>query len=332
MRCIDKIQLFFFFFLYVGWSFTFSGSNVSIYGRDGSIVISHGGCEIGQGLFTKVMQAAATALGLTDPADFDLIRSGPTSNVMVPNNGMTGGSSTSEVTCQSVMNACAVLVARLKPYRDSIASGGKGLSWREAVAAAWNDHVQLSAQGWFAPKAVPDDMFNYFVYGSALSVVEMDVLTGQVQTLRSDIVYDCGNSLNPVIDIGQIEGGFVMGIGTWLTEEVTFDATTGKLTSNGTWEYKPPCSKDIPMEFNVSLLKDNPNVVGILGSKATAEPPMILSNSVYFAVRRCIELARLDRGLEAREAGTFVLNVPATAERVVAVIGSVPCDEFVLEL
>tara|TARA_B110000090_G_scaffold170981_1_gene190852 strand:- start:122 stop:2521 length:2400 start_codon:yes stop_codon:yes gene_type:complete len=316
----------------IGWSYTFSGSNVSIYGRDGSIVISHGGCELGQGLFTKAMQAAASALGLTDPKDFDLIRTGPTSNVMVPNNVMTGGSSTSEVTCQSVMNACATLVARLKPYRDPVASGGKGLPWREAVAAAWGDRVQLSAQGWFAPDAVKGDYFRYFVYGSALSMVELDVLTGQVQILRSDIVYDCGNSINPVIDIGQIEGGFVMGIGTWLTEAVTFDSTSGKLTSNGTWEYKPPCSKDIPLEFNVRLLKDNPNVVGILSSKATAEPPMVLTNSVHFALRRCIELARLDRGLANVDARTFALNAPATAEHVVGVIGTVPTKEFVYDV
>lgn len=315
----------------IQWSGTFSGSNVSIYGRDGSIIISHGGCEIGQGLFTKVMQAAATALGLDDPKDFDLIRTGPTSNVMVPNNSMTGGSSTSEVTCQSVMNACATLVARLKPYRDPVSSGGKGLAWRDAVAAAYNDHVQLSAKGWFAPKGVGGDKFRYFVYGSALSMVELDVLTGQSQILRTDIVYDCGNSINPIIDIGQIEGGFVMGVGTWLTEEVTFDST-GKLTSNGTWDYKPPCTKDIPLEFNVTLLKNNPNIVGILGSKATAEPPMILSNSVHFALRRTIELARLDRGLSPTDAGTFVLNTPATAERVLDIIGTVPNKDFALKM
>jgi xanthine dehydrogenase/oxidase len=122
-----------------------------------------------------------------------------------------------------------------------------------------------------------------------------------------------------------------MGVGTWLTEEVTFDST-GKLTSNGTWDYKPPCTKDIPLEFNVTLLKNNPNIVGILGSKATAEPPMILSNSVHFALRRTIELARLDRGLSPTDAGTFVLNTPATAERVLDIIGTVPNKDFVLKM
>jgi len=220
-------------------------------------------------------------------------------------------------------------------FIDPISAGGKGLKWRDAVTAAWSDHIQLSAQGWFAPKAAVPGLafsFKYYVYAAALSVVELDVLTGQVQTLRSDIVYDCGTSLNPVIDIGQIEGAFVMGIGTWLTEEAVHDPMTGKLTTNGTWEYKPPCSKDIPLEFNVSLLKDNPNVEGILGSKATAEPPMILSNTVHFALRRCIELARLDNGLSKKEAGTFVMDVPATAERVVAAIGTVAANDFVLEL
>ena len=281
------------------------------------------------------MQACASALGLTDPNDFALVRSGPTSNFVVPNNGMTGGSSTSEITCKSVMQACSVLVERLKPYRDPVSSGGKGLPWREAVAAAWSDHVNLSAQGWFAPPAAVPSLafsFNYFVYASAVTMVEVDLLTGQTQVLRTDIVYDCGNSLNPMIDVGQIEGAMVMGIGTWLTEETTYDEISGKLTSNGTWDYKPPCSKDIPLELNVTLLKDNPNVEGILGAKATAEPPMILTNSVYFAVRRCIELGRLENGLAPKNAGTFELDAPATAERVVALVGSDPMKDFVLEL
>ena len=318
----------------IGWDGTFSGSLVNVYGRDGSIVIQHGGCEIGQGLFTKVMQAAASALGLTDPSDYDLIRTGPTSNRLVPNNGMTGGSSTSEVTCQSVMNACLILVERLKPYRLPVAAGGKGLSWRDAVKAAWNDHVNLSAQGWFAPSSAVKNVafsFKYYVYASAVSVVEMDVLTGQVQILRMDVAYDCGNSLNPVIDIGQIEGGIVMGVGTWLTEEATFDPKTGKSTSNGTWEYKPPCSKDIPLELNVCLLKDNPNVVGILSSKATAEPPMILSNTVFFALRKCIELARMDRGLPKEDVSIFDLAAPATAARVVEAISNNPLQDFTLD-
>jgi xanthine dehydrogenase/oxidase len=316
----------------IGWDSTQSGCTVNVYGPDGSIVIQHGGCELGQGLNTKVAQAAASALGLdcstTDLAR--LVRTDATSSRTVPNNGMTGGSSTSEVTCQAVMNACAVLVKRLAPYRDPPSKGGKGLSWEAACAAACGDRVQLSADGWFAPPAaVPglDFSFRYFVYAAAVTVVELDVLTGQAQILRTDVVYDCGQSLNPVVDVGQIEGGFVMGIGTWLTEEAS-PGSDGGLLQNGTWEYKPPCSKDIPVVFNCTLLRDNPNVKGVLGSKATAEPPMILTNSVYFALRKCIAAARAANGMAAADARTFALAAPATAERVVAAIGTQPASDF----
>jgi len=130
-----------------------------------------------------------------------------------------------------------------------------------------------------------------------------------------------------VVDVGQIEGGFVMGIGTWLTEEASLDEKGG-LIQNGTWEYKPPCSKDIPLSFNCTLLRNNPNVEGILGSKATAEPPMILTNSVYFALRKCIAEARMANGMAASDARTFVLGAPATAERVLAAIGTDPASDF----
>ncbi len=321
----------------IGWDSTFSGATVSVYAPDGTVVVSHGGAELGQGLFTKVAQACAAALGL-GAEGLSLVRTAPTSSRSVPNNGMTGGSSTSEVTCQAVMNACAVLVKRLAPYRDPVSKGGKGLSWKDAVHAAGGDRVQLSAQGWFAPPdavAGLDFSWKYFVWAAGLSVVELDALTGQAQILRTDIVYDCGQSLNPVIDIGQIEGGFVMGIGSWMTEEARADdargaASTGRLLSNGTWDYKPPCSKDIPLEFNVALLKDNPNVAGILGSKATAEPPMILSSTVFLALRRCVEEARLARGLGASAAADFDLHAPATAERLLAAIANDPDKDFVL--
>ena len=205
------------------------------------------------------------------------------------------------------MNACQVLVKRLAPYRDPPSKGGKGLCWKDACAAAFGDHVQLSADGWFAPPvAVPglDFSFKYFVYAAAVAVVELDVLTGQTQILRTDIVYDCGQSFNSV-DVGQIEGGFVMGIGTWLTEEA--NSTKGWVYTERHVEYKPPCSKDIPLSLNC-IPRNNPNVEGILGSKATAEPPMILTNSVYFALRKCIAEARMANGMAASDARTFVLG------------------------
>ena len=140
-------------------------------------------------------------------------------------------------------------------------------------------------------------------------------------------MYDCGVSLNPAIDIGQVEGAFVFGIGTFLSEEVVIDESNGTLLSNGTWDYKPPASKCIPVEFNVTFLENSKNPTGVLSSKATGEPPYSFANSVYFALRHCIDAAREDAGLNLN----YSLDIPATQQKIVAALSLNPLKHFNLE-
>lgn len=286
---------------------------------DGSISLATGGLEVGQGLNTKVAQCCAYAL----KAPLDLIDvSVPNSTDKIAVSSSTGGSATSECACEATMLACAIINKRLEPYTK------KYSTWKEIINAASNDNVFLSATAQYCPPLLtPTDYFRYFVWGSAVSVVELDVLTGETQILRSDIVYDCGVSLNPLIDLGQVEGAFCFGVGTFLTEEVVRDEKTGQMLSNGTWDYKPPTSKCIPCDFNVAFLKgatDNPH--GILSSKATGEPPYSLANSVYFALRYCIDEARKENKCTETE---YNLDVPATQQRILNACGGTSA-EFVI--
>jgi xanthine dehydrogenase/oxidase len=286
---------------------------------DGSISLATGGLEIGQGLNTKVAQCCAFALN----APIDVIDvSVPNSTEKVAVSSSTGGSATSECACEATMLACEILSKRLEPYKS------KYTTWKEIINAASNDNVLLSATAQYCPPTLTaKDHFRYFVWGSCVSIVELDVLTGETQILRSDIVYDCGVSLNPLVDLGQVEGAFCFGIGTFLTEEVVRDETNGQMLSNGTWDYKPPTSKCIPVEFNVAFLKgatDNPH--GILSSKATGEPPYSLANSIYFALRYCIDEARKENKCTENE---YDLDVPATQERILNAIGR-KTSEFII--
>jgi xanthine dehydrogenase/oxidase len=143
--------------------------------------------------------------------------------------------------------------------------------------------------------------------------VELDVLTGQYYVLRADIVYDNGVSLSPIVDIGQIEGAFIMGLGFFLNEHMV-TMPDGRLITNSTWEYKPPTTKDIPIEFNILLLPDEPNTaaVNVYQSKATGEPPLMLAQAAYWALKECILSARINAGTSQ----FFTLDTPATVEHV----------------
>ncbi len=250
---------------------------------DGTITFAHSGIEIGQGIHTKVAQAIAYGLGV----DVSLIQYVGNDTRMIPNATQTGGSATSECTCAAAMLACTDLNTRLAPIKTA----NPGKTWPQIIALAAAAGVNLSVTGLYAPPA-PALPFTYYVWGAACAQVEIDVLTGELQILQVDIVYDNGNSLNPTIDIGQIEGGFMMGLGHSILEEVLYDPQTALLTTDGTWFYTPPFSQDIPINFNVSLLPGAPNALGILSSKATGEPPLMLANSVFFAIKDAIFAAR----------------------------------------
>ena len=177
---------------------------------------------------------------------------------------------------------------------------------------------------------IKDNYMGYNVWAVAVTEVEVDILTGEMYVVRADLLEDAGLSTSPIVDIGQVEGAFIMGLGLWTSEEIKHDPTTGQLLTMNTWEYKPPAAKDIPQDFRVTLLKNARNPMGVMSSKgttethfyfiliqppplsATGEPGMLMSIGVLFAVRDAVSSAREDSGL----AGWWQLNAPATVESI----------------
>ncbi|XP_033731118.1 xanthine dehydrogenase-like [Pecten maximus] len=277
---------------------------VDIYMGDGSVVIDHGGIECGQGVNTKTIQVCAYKLGIP----VDMIRVVANNTVVNANSITTGGSITSEICCLGIIKCCDKLLARIAPVRAKMSNP----KWKDLIKQCGLDGIDLTARYQTSPTVPKGDVINYFSYGVTCSEVELDILTGQYQISRVDLLYDCGESLNPEIDIGQVEGAFVMGLGYWLTEELKNDPATGALLTNSTWEYKPPLCKDIPIDFRVHLLKNAPNPVGILRSKASGEPPLCMSCSALFALRHAAEAARAEIGQNT----FFPLSAPATVEKI----------------
>ncbi|CAH0714490.1 unnamed protein product, partial [Brenthis ino] len=285
------------------------GALVLIY-TDGSVLLSHGGTEMGQGLHTKMIQVASRALGI----DISKIHITETATDKVPNTSATAASAGSDLNGMAVLEACQKLMKRLQPYKDKNPNG----KWEDWVLAAYLDRVSLSATGFHATPDIGYDFksntgipFNYFTYGVACTEVEIDCLSGDHLVVRSDIVMDLGESLNPAIDIGQIEGAFIQGYGLFTMEELIY-SPTGTLYSRGPGAYKIPGFGDIPQEFNVSLLKGAPNPRAVYSSKAVGEPPLFLASSVFFAIKEAIRAARLDAGASP----DFTLESPATSARI----------------
>ncbi|EMP24535.1 Xanthine dehydrogenase/oxidase [Chelonia mydas] len=286
-----------------------AGALVHVY-TDGSVLLTHGGTEMGQGLHTKMIQVASRTLGIPTTS----IHLSETSTNTVPNTSATAASVSTDLNGMAVFRACETILERLKPFKRSNPKG----SWKDWVGAAYVDCVSLSATGFYR---IPDlrydyeknegNPFNYFSYGVACSEVEIDCLTGDHKNLRTDIVMDVGTSLNPAIDIGQIEGGFIQGLGLFTLEELRY-SPEGDLYTRGPGMYKIPAFGDIPTEFYVSLLRDCPNSKAIYSSKAVGEPPLFLSASVFYAIKDAIFAARAESGLK----GPFRLDSPATPERI----------------
>ncbi|XP_058123363.1 uncharacterized protein LOC131294469 [Anopheles ziemanni] len=257
---------------------------VSIYAKDGTVSITHGGIESGQGLNTKAAQVAAFILGV--PMEKISIKA--TNTMVSPNSVMTGGSMTSEVVCYAIKKACETLNARIQPVKDEL----KDASWEKITQACYLRDIDLSALEQYT-KA---DLKPYSIWGVSCAEIETDLLTGSIQLTRVDILEDTGESLSPGIDIGQIEGAYIMGIGYWLTESLVYDMTTGALLTNRSWNYKPPGAKDIPVDFRIRLLQTSDNQFGVLRSKATGEPALTMSIGVIFALRYALRSAQKDAG------------------------------------
>ncbi|KAG8432674.1 hypothetical protein GDO86_017063 [Hymenochirus boettgeri] len=277
---------------------------------DGSVLVSHGGIEMGQGVHTKIMQVASRELGI--PISY--IHVCETNTSSVPNTQVSGGSMGTDVNGMAVKRACETLMERLYPIKSKNPIG----SWKEWVNEAYMQSISLSATGFlraFERELDWDkgegDPIHYCVYGVACSEVEIDCLTGDHKNLRTDIVMDIGCSINPAVDIGQIEGAFVQGLGLFTMEELKF-SPQGLLYTRGPAQYKIPAVCDIPEQFHVSLLADSPNNCAIYSSKGVGEPSLFLGSSVYFAIKDAILSTRRERGM----CDLFTLNSPATPEKI----------------
>ena len=285
-----------------------AGALVLIY-QDGSVQLNHGGTEMGQGLHTKMLQVAATTLGV----GLEHFRMMPTATDKVPNTSATAASSGSDLNGQAVKNACdtlrnrlATVAARLMDlnapedlvFEDNwIFPPGepqRRVAFTEVVKEAYLAQVPLSATGYyrtpnlhFDPVKGKGKPFHYYAFGAALSEVELDGFTGTFKLRRVDIVHDVGDSLNPLVDRGQIEGGFVQGLG-WLTmEELVWD-DVGRLRTFAPSTYKIPTVSEVPDAFNLHLLERAPQAGVIYGSKAVGEPPFMLAISVREAIRAAV--------------------------------------------
>ncbi|XP_008144698.2 aldehyde oxidase 4-like isoform X1 [Eptesicus fuscus] len=281
---------------------------VHIY-MDGSVLVIHGGCEIGQGLYTKMIQVASRELNI--PISY--IHTSETSTVTVPNASFTAGSMSTDINGRAVQNACQILMARLQPVIRKNPEG----SWEDWIAKAYKECISLSTTGYFKGYQTHMDWekeegepFPYFVYGAACSEVEVDCLTGAHKLLRTDIFMDAAFSINPALDIGQIEGAFIQGMGLYTIEELKY-SPEGVLYSRGPEDYKIPTVTEIPEEFYVTLVRSR-NPIAIYSSKGLGEAGMFMGNSVIFALHDAVAAARRERGL----ANTFTLNSPATPEAI----------------
>jgi xanthine dehydrogenase/oxidase len=295
---------------------------VAAYAVDGSVMLQHGGAESGQGIDTKMMQIAAETLGI----DMKIIRVAQTSTDTMPNATPTAASSGSDLFGGAVRNACRELRARLERYckENKVKDWKKNWKklWPSIISGAYDARVNLAVEAFYRTPLIGDvegrnqygRAFLYFVYAAAASEVEIDVLTGETTVLRSDILIDIGHSLNPCLDVGQVEGGFVQGLGLMTTEQMMYEPD-GRLYSNGTWEYKPPCSKSIPVDLRVTIDKGgDPNQTNsaVMSSRGIGEPPLVLSTSVFFAIKQAIMSARRDQGDDT----WFTMPAPATVGRV----------------
>ena len=293
-------------------AFNQAGALVHVY-KDGSVLVNHGGTEMGQGLHTKMLQIAATALDVP----LDLVRLAPTRTDKVPNTSATAASSGADLNGGAVLDACVQIRERLRAVE---AAHAEPLPWADLVAVAYADRVQLWAAGFYRTEglhwdaaAMQGSPFKYFSYGVAAAEVEVDGFTGSHRVLRVDVVHDVGDSLSPLIDLGQVEGAFVQGAG-WLTlEDLRWDESDGpsrgRLATNTASTYKLPSFSEMPEEFNVTLLERAHEDGAVYGSKAVGEPPLMLA----FSVREALRQAAAAFGPPGVSVG---LATPATPEAV----------------
>jgi xanthine dehydrogenase large subunit len=308
-----------------------AGALVHVY-RDGTVHLNHGGTEMGQGLYIKVAQVVADEFGI----GVDRIRINAADTSKVPNASATAASSGSDMNGRAAQKAAAKIRQRLTEFAarrfnvaeslvefhdGTVTAGEETLAFADLVELAWFDRVSMSATGFYKTPKIHYDRetfsgrpFLYYAYGAAVSEVIVDTLTGEYRLLRADILHDCGDSLNPAVDLGQVEGGFIQGVG-WLTSEELCWNDAGELTTHAPSTYKIPTCSDLPPDFRVTLLQNARNVEDtIYRSKAVGEPPLMLGLSAFYAIRDAI----------ATDANPMPdLQAPATPEAVLNAIEGV---------
>jgi xanthine dehydrogenase large subunit len=300
------------------------GALVHVY-RDGSVHLNHGGTEMGQGLFVKIAQVVAETFGISMPH----VKVMATHTAKVPNTSPTAASSGSDINGMAALDAAMAIRNRITAFAaeryevdaahisfrdDTVIVGNEAIPFPEMVEAAYRARVHLSSTGFYATPKLHWDRdkghgrpFFYYAYGAACSEVLIDTTTGELRVLRTDLLHDVGRSLNPAIDIGQIEGGFVQGMG-WLTgEELVFD-DQGRLRTHAPSTYKIPTAFDVPEDFRVALFDNTNRENTIYRSKAVGEPPLMLAIAVFAAIADAIH--------SLAPGNPVPLNAPATAESI----------------
>ena len=303
-----------------------AGALVHVY-TDGSVHLNHGGTEMGQGLFTKVAQVVSSVFQV----DIDHVKISATRTDKVPNTTPTAASAGSDLNGMAAFNAATEIRERMAGVvaehfdvpaddiefrQNRVYAGNESLSFAEAAQKTWSERVSLSATGYYKTPDIHWDSetmtgspFYYFTFGASVSEVVIDTLTGESRVLTTDILQDVGSSLNPSIDLGQIEGAFVQGMGWVTSEELVWDSS-GRLMTHGPSTYKIPGSRDVPPHFKVHILEDIPNPVPtIYRSKAVGEPPVMLALSVWLALRDAVSRTG-DPALMPK------LDAPATPEAI----------------
>lgn len=307
-----------------------AGALVHVY-TDGSVHLNHGGTEMGQGLFTKVAQVVSSVFQI----DIDHVKISATRTDKVPNTAPTAASAGSDLNGMAAFNAAEEIRVRMAGVagehfgvpaddiefrQNRVYAGNESLSFAETAQMTWNQRVSLSATGYYRTPDISWDSetmtgspFYYFTYGASVTEVVIDTLTGESRVLTADILQDVGASLNPAIDLGQIEGAFVQGMG-WLTSEELVWDPKGRLMTHGPSTYKIPGSRDVPPHFKVHILDDAPNrVPTIFRSKAVGEPPLMLAISVWLALRDAVSRTG-DAKLMPK------LDAPATPEAILTAL------------
>jgi len=309
-----------------------AGALVHVY-VDGSVLVNHGGTEMGQGVNTKVAQVVAHELGV----DLSHVRVTATDTSKVANTSATAASTGADLNGKAAQDAASQIRARLAAFAakewgcapedvtfaaDHVSGGGQTVRFVHLVQKAYLARVQLWSDGFYATpglhwdaKTMQGNPFFYFAYGAAVSEVVVDTLTGEWKLLRVDGLYDAGNSLNPAIDVGQVEGGFIQGMG-WLTTEELWWNKAGKLMTHAPSTYKIPGVSDCPDDFRIRLFQNRNAMDSVHRSKAVGEPPLLLPFSVFFAIRDAVA-----------SVGEYrinpPLNAPATCEAILGAVDAV---------